>query len=137
MDAQHPITSLQVAATYKAFPDQVRAKLLGLRHLIFELAATTPEIGQIKECLKWGEVSYLTISPKSGTTIRFGYRPAAQEYAIFVHCQTTLIETFRSKYPDDLTFDKNRAILFKENQDYPTDIMSGFLKAALTYHFQK
>ncbi|OUR80232.1 hypothetical protein A9Q83_02045 [Alphaproteobacteria bacterium 46_93_T64] len=136
MDIQFPIQSLEVAATYKAMPTSIRGKLLGIRQQIFEVAAASDQIGSIDECLKWGEASYLTKTPKSGTTVRLGYKSASNQYAIYVPCQTSLIQQARENYPNSLTFEKNRAILFEEGEDFPIDVVREFLKKALSYHLK-
>jgi hypothetical protein len=67
---QHPFSSDEVEAVFAQYPDQVRERLLALRDLIFDTASHTKGVGEIEETLKWGQPSYLTIKPKSGTTIR-------------------------------------------------------------------
>jgi hypothetical protein len=111
--------------------------LLTIREWIFETAESSNEIGQIEECLKWGEPSYLTQSPKSGTTLRLSQRQSnPSEYGLFVHCQTTLIEEFRVVYPD-LNYDKNRGVLFDSRKPIQTDTIKQFIYLALTYHSRK
>jgi hypothetical protein len=111
--------------------------LLTIREWIFEIAESSNEIGQIEECLKWCEPSYLTQSPKSGTTLRLSQRQSnPSEYGLFVHCQTTLIEEFRVVYPD-LNYDKNRGVLFDSRKPIQTDTIKQFIYLALTYHSRK
>ena len=50
----------EVAAVFDAYPKSIKAKLLRLRRMIFEVAARTPEVGPLEETLKWGQPSYLT-----------------------------------------------------------------------------
>ena len=37
---------------------------------------------------------------------------AAGRYAVYFHCQTDLVETFRELYPTEFSFGGNRSILF-------------------------
>jgi len=67
----------------------VRQRLLALRWLILDTAAATAGVGRIEEALKWGQPSYLTTNPKSGSTIRIDQVPPGG-YALYVHCQTNL-----------------------------------------------
>ena len=94
-----------------AYPKPVKAKLLALRRLIFDTAKTTKGVGALEEALKWGQPSYLTTESKSGSTVRIDQVKAeAGRYAVYFHCQTDLVETFRELYPE-LRYGGNRSIL--------------------------
>ena len=98
-----------VDAVFSAYPKPVKAKLLALRRLIFDTAKTTRGVGALEEALKWGQPSYLTTESKSGSTIRIDQVKAeAGQYAVYFHCQTDLVETFRELYPE-LRYGGNRA----------------------------
>ena len=96
-------------AVFSAYPNPVKAKLLALRRLIFDTAKTTSGVGALEEALKWGQPSYLTTESKSGSTIRIDQVKAeAGGYAVYFHCQTDLVETFRELYPE-LRYGGNRS----------------------------
>ncbi len=127
-----------VAAVYQAYPPRVRDALLGLRRIILETAAATKDAGQLIETLKWGQPSYLTVSPKSGSTVRVGpVAGATDQYALYFHCRTNLIETFRGLYHDELTFAGNRAIVFHADDTVPQEPVRHCVSLALTYHVRK
>lgn len=127
-----------VASVFDAYPPDVREKLLGLRRLILETASDTEGVGPVQETLKWGQPSYLTARSKSGTTIRIDQvRAVPGRYAIYVHCQTSLIETYRELYPDALAYEGDRAIVFDCKKDVPQDILRHCIALALTYHLRK
>jgi len=127
-----------VAAIFDAYPKNIRAKLLSLRELIFSIAAETKSIGELEETLKWGQPSYVTAKSKSGSTIRIDQiKSASAHYAIYFHCQTTLVETFRQLYPTQFTYGGNRSILFGENDDVAIDELSHCISLALTYHLNQ
>ncbi|MCK8483332.1 DUF1801 domain-containing protein [Aliiroseovarius sp. S2029] len=134
-DLSHVFQSTAVADTFAGFPVDTRTGLMALRNLIFSTARETPEVGRIEETLKWGQPAYLTPDSKSGTTIRLGV-PKTGGYALYVHCQTTLIPEFRSLFADEFTFDGNRAILFQTGQNLPTEPLRLFIRNALTYHLK-
>ena len=99
---------------FSAYPEPLRARLLALRRLIFDTARTTGGVGALEETLKWGQPSYLTSETKSGSTIRIDrVKSAANRYAVFFHCQTDLVETFRELYPTELSYGGNRSILLE------------------------
>jgi hypothetical protein len=124
-----------VAATFSAFPERVRARLLELRDLIFETAATIEGVGPLTETLKWGEPAYLTEATRSGSTIRLGwFRSSERECAVLFNCRTTLMDDFRSQFPDVFAYEKNRAILLDAREPLPKAPLSACLGMALTYH---
>ncbi len=133
-----PAPPTEVAGVFERYPQNVRVKLMGLRALILNTAATIGEVGELTETLKWGQAAYLTQSTKSGTTIRLAWSPKTpNHYRLYVHCQTSLIETFRTLFPDDLRFEGNRAIVFEASEKIETSVVVAFIEAALTYHLQR
>jgi hypothetical protein len=133
-----PFENAAVAQVFDTYPPKLRRKLLVLRELIFETAATTDGVGEIEETLKWGEPAYLTTQSKSGSTIRIAWKKShPTQYSMFVHCQTNLVETFRTAFPDDFKFEGNRRLYFEENDIVPQDALTFCVAAALTYHMKK
>lgn len=133
-----PIENPEVAAVFENYPTKFKRKLLALRELILETAASTEGVGTIEETLKWGEPAYVTSETRSGSTIRIDWKKSApREYSIYFHCQTTLIADFRQQFPHDFTFDSNRRIVFGENDRVPKGPLSECIAAALTYHRKK
>lgn len=128
----------RVAQAFESFPSDIRPKLLALRQLIFETAAATEGVGPLSETLKWGEPAYLTEATRSGTTVRIGWKAAAPtRYAMYVHCQTHLVDRFRSLFGDELAFEGNRAIVFERSDTLPKQPLSVCIAMALTYHRNK
>ncbi len=109
-----------------------------LRRLIFETAKATTGVGPLREALKWGQPSYLTPETKSGSTIRIDRdKSAPNGYAIYFHCQTDLVETFRELYPAELNFGGNRSILLDAGEAIPEAALRHCVALALTYHLNK
>ncbi|HEX5738080.1 MAG TPA: DUF1801 domain-containing protein [Hydrogenophaga sp.] len=130
-----PFQSTAVAQVFEAYPPAMRRKLLALRELIFRAAASTPGVGELEETLKWGEPAYLTTRSKSGSTVRIAWKKSRPtEYAMYFNCQTTLVDTFKSLFPNDFQFEGNRAIIFHASQAVPSDALAFCVAAALTYH---
>jgi hypothetical protein len=130
-----PFTNAAVAQAFETCPPDMRSKLLALRELIFRTAASTDGVGDIEETLKWGEPAYLTSASGSGSTVRIAWKKARpSEYAMYFNCQTTLVETFRTLFPNELRFEGNRAIVFSASEVVPTDALAFCIAAALTYH---
>lgn len=129
----------QVAAVFDTYPAKIRNRLLALRALILETAASTDGVGVLTETLKWGEPAYLTTQSKSGTTIRLGWKAAMpDEYAMYFHCQTNLVESFREWFPNDFEFQGNRSIIFRGDEPISTtEALACCISAALTYHLNK
>lgn len=126
-----------VADTFDAYPGKLRSRLLVLREMIFRIAEGAYEIGQIEETLKWGEPSYLTHAPKTGTTIRLSDVGGHDDrYAMSVHCQTSLLADFRAVYPE-LKYDGDRSLVFDIAARLPRKTVEHFIFSALTYHYRK
>ncbi|MBZ0215403.1 MAG: DUF1801 domain-containing protein [Fimbriimonadaceae bacterium] len=132
------ISDPAVAAVFASYPEPVKTRLLALRTLILETAAITAGVGDMEETLKWRQPSYLTTRSKSGTTIRIDQlKSDPRHYAMFVHCQTNLIETFSELYPGDLVYDGKRAVIFDTETDPPVEVLRHCISLALTYHLKK
>ena len=133
-----PFESAAVAQAFEAYPVNFRRQLLALRELIFQTAASTEGVGMIEETLKWGEPAYVTSQSKSGSTVRLGWKKSnPSQYAMYFHCQTNLVDTFRALFPTEFKFEGNRAIVFNEHDAVPTDSLAFCIAAALTYHRSK
>ena len=126
-----------VDALFADYPAPVKSKLLALRRLIFDTAKATKGVGALEEALKWGQPSYLTPESKSGSTIRIDQVKASPgQYAIYFHCQTDLVETFRELYPK-LSYSGNRAILLDAANKMPEAELRHCVALALAYHLRK
>lgn len=128
----------EVAAVFNTYSRNMRAKLMFLRQLIFDIASATEGVGELEETLKWGSPSYLTTKSGSGTTIRIDRRNSqSDQYAMSVHCQSTLIETIKEIYRNKFNYEDNRSIIFNENDEIPVKELSHCIYLALTYHLRK
>jgi Domain of unknown function (DU1801) len=127
-----------VDAVFNAYPAPLKPKLLALRRLIFDTAKATAGVGRLEETLKWGQPSYLTPESKSGSTIRIDQvKTAANQYAIYFHCQTDLVETFRELYPTEFSYEGNRCILLDAAEKFPEPALRHCVALALTYHLNR
>ena len=133
-----PFKNPAVEKAFQAYPAPMRARMLALREIILLTATQTEGVGEIEETLKWGEPAYLTSSSGSGSTIRIDWKKKRpDEYAMYFNCQTTLVETFRTLFPNDFRFDGNRALVFNEGDAIPRDALEFCIEAALTYHLAR
>jgi Pathogenicity locus/Domain of unknown function (DU1801) len=127
-----------VAAKFATYSTDLRTKLLALRQLILEVAATTEGVGAIEETLKWGQISYLTSETGSGSLIRLDQHGASStEYALYFHCQTTLVDTFREQFRQQFKFEGNRCLVFEVRKAIPVKALRQCIELALTYHSAK
>ena len=125
----------RVKAVFDAYPDGLRADLLRLRELIFDTASETDGVGRLVETLKWGQPAYLPARPRTGSTVRIDVlKDQPDRYAMFFHCQTTLIDTFRELYRDQFVFHGNRALLFSHGDPVPLGALGHCIALSLTYH---
>ena len=130
-----PFANSAVMEKFEDYPVAVRQQLMRLRDLIFETAEGIAGVGEIEETLKWGEPAYLTSESKAGTTVRLGWKKSRpSQYAMYFHCQTNLVETFRTLFPDGFDFEGNRAILFEDGAPIEEEVLRLCIASALTYH---
>jgi hypothetical protein len=127
-----------VEAAFDGYPKPLKAKLLALRRLILDTARTTDGVGPLEETLKWGQPSYLTSTTKSGSTVRIDrIKSATNQYAVYFHCQTRLVETFRELYPNEMIYGGNRCIILNADDEVPETALRHCVALALTYHLGK
>ncbi|MCR1026373.1 DUF1801 domain-containing protein [Cellulophaga baltica] len=122
----------KVALVFEGYPDLIRPKMRALRNLILEAANELDDVQELEETLKWGEPSYIA---KKGSTIRIDWKKKTPEhYAIYFKCTSLLVITFKEVFPDQFTYEGNRALVFKVEEEIPVKELKSCIKAALQYH---
>jgi hypothetical protein len=135
MSRYAPFRDPQVKAVFARYPAPLRDRLMRLRQIILDTAANTEGVGAITETLKWNEPAYLPRKAGVGTTIRINaIKGSETRYAMFVHCQTSLVDTFRQHYSKQLRFEGTRAIVFDMEREPPEAPVRHCIALALTYH---
>ena len=61
-------------------------------------------------------------------------KAAPSRFAMCFNCQTDLIETFVTLFPNDFSFEGRRAIVFDAADAVPRDALAFCIAAALTCH---
>ncbi len=126
-----------VLSLLNSYPEAMRTALLELRALILDTAAGNQEIGAIEETLKWGQPSYLTVRPKTGTTLRIDRDKSGQgDIALFVNCQTSLVSEWRAFFPE-LVYGGSRSVHFRLDAPLPENELRQMITMALTYHVRR
>ena len=125
----------EVAEVFKNYPKHIHEKMMFLRQLVLDTASQSDGVGPLEETLKWGEPSYVT---KSGSTIRMDWKSStSDQYALYFHCKTKLVDTFKELYGDKLKFEGNRALVFHQNDEILVDEVKHCIFLSLTYHSRK
>ena len=138
MTKRHNFENPQVAEVFEAYPKEIKTKLMFLRQLIFDVALKTDGVGELEETLKWGQPSYRTTQTKSGSPVRIDQIKSQEgKYAMYFHCQTTLVDTFKEMYRGVFEFGGNRSIIFSAKDKMPVKELSHCISLALTYHLNK
>ncbi len=120
---------------FDKYPEPMRKRIMFLRQLILETALNAEDVNKLEETLKWGEPSYLT---KNGSTIRIAWKKTTpNQYFMYFHCKTKLVDTFKELYSDIFIFEGNRAIIFNENNEIPIKELKHCISLSLTYHLRK
>jgi GAF domain-containing protein len=126
-------TDAQFEARFSEYADDMRAKLSELRDLIVECAKAAG-IERLELVTKWGQPSFVTVKPKIGTTIRIDEDQSNGGFvAVYVHCQTSLVEEWRQLFPH-LTFGGNRSVHFRLDENLSGADIRFIISSALTYH---
>ena len=121
-----------VKATFESYPAAARDRLLELRDAILDVAASIDGVGPLEETLKWSEPAYLTSRSRSGTTVRIAWKAKQPDHvSLFVNCQTSLIDTYRSLFPE-LDCCGNREVRLPLDQPMPACLRE-CVAIALTY----
>ncbi len=104
-----------------------------MRTLIGWIQESAQELGiaEVEQSLKWGEPSFA--SP-IGSPIRMAYNNKdPQHFSIFFVCTTSLVETFREIYGDQLILVGNRQIKLALNEPLPEETIRHCLRLGLSY----
>lgn len=123
-----------VSNVLESYPAPLKTRLLAMRELVLAIAETSDHIGMIEESVKWGQVSFATVRPKSGTPLRLGGDADVGTYSLFVPCSTRLISDFRDHSADMFDYHGNREIRLTIDTPLPKPELSLFISAALSYY---
>jgi hypothetical protein len=111
-----------------AAPVRAQAGLWALRALVLRVSAE--EGIAVTEGLRWGQPAFL--APR-GSTILIGV-PKGATFALFVHCQTSLIRDFRAGPGAAMRFDGQRAVLFDTVDQIDAVALPFLIRRALRWH---
>ncbi len=121
----------QVKNILKNYPVAATKMLQELRQLIVKCAEENDMVERLTETVKWGEPSYLT---RYGSTIRMDWKAKNPDqcYLYFI-CTTSLVETFKFIYGEELKYEDNRAIILEINEPIPVEPLKKCIDLALSY----
>ena len=115
--------------TLEQFPREIGKALRQLRSIILSTHKNTANVGELSEVLRWGQLSYLT---PTGSMIRLGMSKTGKP-AMFFHCGTSLIETYRAQYSHEFEFEGNRAVVLSSSVSSTKAALAHCIEQALTY----
>ncbi|TQV77555.1 DUF1801 domain-containing protein [Aliikangiella marina] len=122
----------KLAEKFESYPDFVKSQMYALRELIIETAVDCDKFEAFEESLKWGEPSFVT---QYGSPIRIDWKSKrANEYAMYFHCQTKLVDTFKELYGENLKLEGNRAMIFTVDAVIPKKELKHCISLAFDYH---
>ena len=130
----------EIKTAFSSYDTEIRDRLLHCRTMVFEVAASHPDIGPISECLKWGQPSYLTEVSGSGSTLRlapFVKSDGSACAALYVHCATDLIDQFQTFYRDDFAYQGKRALLIDRLDEAAEARLRHCIALTLSYKLRK
>ena len=125
-----------IGAVIDAYPRAPRQRLLQLRKLLLQTANRLDGVGEIEECLRWGQPSYLTSASGSGSMLRLHWSESlGQRVGMYVHCQTRLIGEYRARYPE-FEYEGKRGLLIPVTGKLPRVELADCMGLALTYRLR-
>ena len=124
-----------IAAAFKSFREPAQTGLRHLRQLILTQGAQLPQIGPVVEALRWGQPAFLTPGTGAACSLRIGM--AKDDFALFVHCRSNLIEAFTAGPVHAMRAQGTRAVLFRDPDDIDDAALAFLIRSALTYHLPK
>ena len=128
----------EVKTKFDYYPDHIKLKMMELRGLIYEVAESTEGAGKLDETLKWGEPAYLPKNPKSGTTIRIDWKEKnPNQLAMYVSCNTSLVDSYRSRFDGKLSFEGDRAVILPIDKPLQKVELMICIQMALLYHVNR
>lgn len=127
-----PTPPLAVSRVISLYEPSTRAGVLALRDLIFRVADDLPGTGALEEALRWGQPAYLTRT-RAGSTLRLGPHKDAS-FALYAHCQSTIIASYAQAFPGWDRIEGNRAVLFDDPDQIEPHRLAHLIRHALTYH---
>ena len=120
----------EVQEKFDSYPKHVKPLILKLRELVFSVAEEL-DLGDVDETLKWGEPSYQV---ESGSPVRMDWKSKSpNQYFLFFHCQTKLVDAFRGLYSEALEFEGNRAIVLHVDKELPQEVIRHCVGLAMRY----
>lgn len=123
--------NIQLIETYKNYSEIEKKYLLDLEKLI-TLVAKEQDV-KLDKSLKWNQLSFST---PSGTPIRID-RFDDEHVAMFVSCQTSLVEEWKELFGDTLSFSKTRAIVLSTKVPLPKGKLAMCIQMSLFYKDRK
>jgi len=134
----HQFRDRKVQQVFEAHDISLRKQLLNLREMILDEADRHPEIGELRETLKWGQPSYLPVKPRIGTTIRIApHSSTADKIGFYFNCNSSLADEYKQLYPGVFVYEGRRAILIDLNGQVHEKELRHCIALALTYHLNK
>jgi len=125
-----PVTEGKLAKeTLSEFPASVSKVLSQVRSLILTTHKKTERAGELSEALRWGQLSYIS---STGSMIRLGMSKSGKP-AMFFHCGTSLVETFRAQYSHEFEFEGNRAVVLTSSVASTKQALAHCIEQAMTY----
>lgn len=80
----------------------------------------------------------LTKNPKSGTTIRIDWKDKnPDQFALYLSCNTSLVDSYRRRFDGKLSFERNRAVIFPIDKPLPKAELMICIQMALLYHINR
>ena len=129
-----PPAHSDIKATLAHWPRSARQQFDTIRDIVFTVAVRA-DVGLLIEALKWGQPAWLPERKRIGSTLRCAWgssRP--DQISLYLNCNTTLVETMRTIYPDAFEYEGRRGLHMPLAKELPLDAIDHCALLTLTYH---
>ncbi|MBW4707951.1 DUF1801 domain-containing protein [Roseobacter sp. YSTF-M11] len=123
-----------IQSVVRGWPRPAQSRFEEIRGIVHD-AARRARIGDLVETTKWAQPAWLPARPRIGTTLRCDWHAGHPDtLGLFVHCQTSVVETMRTLYPTAFVYEGNRALRLSLTEEFPADAIDHCAFLTLTYH---
>lgn len=120
--------------TTACWPMEAQTSFARIREVILD-AAQNADIGPVTESLKWGQPAWRPERPRTGSTLRLNWSVDQPEtIALFVDCKTTISAEMFAAYPDEFSYETNRAMRLQLGAEIPKSAIAHLAQVTFTYH---
>ncbi|MEM6758372.1 MAG: DUF1801 domain-containing protein [Pseudomonadota bacterium] len=129
-----PPLPADIIAVIELWHASVRRTARQLRAMCWDVAQRD-NIGALSETLKWGEPAWRPVAPRTGSTLRIGWKEATPDRLnLYLNCKTDLAFRLVSDLPEVFDGNSRRVIWCDVMRALPDAALAHVARTTFTYH---